>query len=127
MKIRVYYEDTDLGGVVYHANYLKFCERARSEAFFQKDKSPVVPEGHFVAQKITMNFIVPAKLGDMLEVRTTLLDLKGASFTLLQQIYKEEKEIFKCGVKLVFIDKERPVKIPDYLKKDLQTIFREYP
>jgi len=52
VKIRVYYEDTDAGGVVYHSNYLNFCERARSELFFQKELSPVLQNGHFVARKL---------------------------------------------------------------------------
>ncbi|MGD9625492.1 MAG: acyl-CoA thioesterase, partial [Arcobacter sp.] len=52
MKLRVYYEDTDAGGIVYHSNYLNFCERARSDVFFQKGFSPVLEGGHFVAKKI---------------------------------------------------------------------------
>ncbi len=127
MKIRVYYEDTDLGGVVYHANYLKFCERARSEAFFEAGKSPLVDKGHFVAKNITMDFFSPAKLGDMLEVRSYLVDLKGASFTLLQEIYNEDQKIFTAQVKLVFINEEKPVKMPAYLKNDLQIIFKAIP
>ncbi|MGE4457522.1 MAG: hotdog domain-containing protein, partial [Arcobacteraceae bacterium] len=52
MQIRVYYEDTDTGGVVYHSNYLNFCERARSEAFFRLGMSPELSSGHFVAKRI---------------------------------------------------------------------------
>jgi len=104
MKIRVYYEDTDTGGVVYHSNYLNFCERARSEAFFAKGMTPVLENGHFVARKVNADFYKSAKLGDMLEVKTGLIQMKAASFTLVQEIYKEEEKIFELEILLVYID-----------------------
>lgn len=104
MKIRVYYEDTDTGGVVYHSNYLNFCERARSEAFFAKGMTPVLENGHFVARKVNADFYKSAKLGDMLEVKTRLIQMKAASFTLAQEIYKEEEKIFELEILLVYID-----------------------
>ncbi len=104
MKIRVYYEDTDTGGVVYHSNYLNFCERARSEAFFDKGLTPVLESGHFVARKVNADFYKSAKLGDMLEVKTHLISMKAASFTLSQEIYKENNKIFELEILLVYID-----------------------
>jgi len=104
MNIRVYYEDTDTGGVVYHSNYLNFCERARSEAFFDKGMTPVLENGHFVARKVTADFYKSAKLGDMLEVKTRLIEMKAASFVLLQEIYKEKEKIFELEILLVYID-----------------------
>ena len=104
MKIRVYYEDTDTGGVVYHSNYLNFCERARSEAFFAKGMTPVLENGHFVARKVNADFYKSAKLGDMLDVKTRLIQMKAASFTLNQEIYKEEEKIFELEILLVYID-----------------------
>jgi len=83
MKIRVYYEDTDVGGVVYHANYLNFCERARSDAFFQKDLMPILDNGHFVARRVVADYLSSAKLGDLLDVKTKLLEMKAASFVLI--------------------------------------------
>ncbi|ELU3172915.1 acyl-CoA thioesterase, partial [Campylobacter jejuni] len=66
MKMRVYYEDTDAGGVVYHSNYLKFCERVRSEIFFNKKVDIFdASKGHFLLAKANCNFLKPAKLGDM--------------------------------------------------------------
>ena len=100
MKIRVYYEDTDTGGVVYHSNYLNFCERARSEAFFRLGMSPELSSGHFVAKRIEADYIASAKLGDLLEVRTELLDMKGASFVLKQTITKEEKRFLNLLFRL---------------------------
>lgn len=71
MKMRVYYEDTDAGGVVYHSNYLKFCERARSEIFFNKKVDIFdASKGHFLLAKANCNFLKPAKLGDMIEIKT---------------------------------------------------------
>jgi len=104
VKIRVYYEDTDTGGVVYHSNYLNFCERARSEAFFDKGLTPVLESGHFVARKVNADFYKSAKLGDMLEVKTHLISMKAASFTLSQEIYKENNKIFELEILLVYID-----------------------
>jgi len=104
MNIRVYYEDTDTGGVVYHSNYLNFCERARSEAFFDKEMTPVLENGHFVARKVTADFYKSAKLGDMLEVKTRLIEMKAASFALAQEIYKEKEKIFELEILLVYID-----------------------
>jgi acyl-CoA thioester hydrolase len=103
MKIRVYYEDTDLGGVVYHANYLKFCERARSELFFQKGLSPVLKGGHFVARSLEADYIKPARFADELEVETELLSLKRASFTLLQRIFRGDEKLFEMTIKLAYL------------------------
>ena len=62
MQLRVYYEDTDTGGVVYHSNYLNFCERARSELFFQRGLSPHKTNAFFVVSHIDAKFIKPAHL-----------------------------------------------------------------
>jgi acyl-CoA thioester hydrolase len=103
LKIRVYYEDTDLGGVVYHSNYLNFCERARSELFFSRGQSPVLNEGHFVAKSLEAEYIRPALFGDILEVKTELLSLKYASFTLQQTIYRGEEKLFAMKIKLAYL------------------------
>lgn len=103
VRIRVYYEDTDLGGVVYHSNYLNFCERARSELFFAKGKSPVLAEGHFVAKSLEADYIKPALFGDLLEVKTELLSLRFASFTLKQSIYRGEEKLFAMKIKLAYL------------------------
>ena len=104
MKIRVYYEDTDVGGVVYHSNYLNFCERARSEAFFKRSMSPVLKDGHFVARKVNADFFKSAKLGDMLDIQTQLMEMKAASFTLRQTIFRDSEKIFELEILLVHID-----------------------
>lgn len=117
MKIRVYYEDTDLGGVVYHANYLKFCERARSEAFFKDGDSPFTEDGHFLVRDLQCKFIASATLGDELEVRSNVLSFKGASFLINQKIFKDEKEIFTADLNLVYVCGTRPKKIPKEMRE----------
>ncbi len=104
MQIRVYYEDTDLGGVVYHSNYLNFCERARSEVFFEKEITPVLKNGHFVARKVIANYMASAKLGDILDIKSSLLKMKSASFILQQTIFKNDKKIFDLEITLAYID-----------------------
>jgi len=119
MQIRVYYEDTDTGGVVYHANYLKFCERARSEAFYVKGLTPELEDGHFVARKLTADYITSAKLGDRLEVKSRLVSMKGASFVVKQDIYRDEKIIFSLEISLVYISFEGKPKKIDVVTRDL--------
>jgi len=115
VKIRVYYEDTDTGKIVYHSNYLNFCERARSEAFYIKGITPELRNGHFVAKKLNANYISSAILGDLLDVTTELLEMKSASFRLLQKIYKDERVIFEMEITLAYIDFTGK---PQRLKKD---------
>ena len=124
MKIRVYYEDTDTGGVVYHSNYLNFCERARSEAFFDKGMTPVLQNGHFVARRVNADFYKSAKLGDMLEIKTKLVEMKAASFTLSQEIYKNGDKIFELEILLVYIDFNAKVqRLNDATKKLIFSLF----
>ena len=104
MKLRVYYEDTDVGGVVYYANYLKFCERARSEVFFTKGLSPILKEGHFVVKNVHASYHTSAYLGDLLHVRTILKELKKVSFVLHQEVYRDDTKLFEMDVTLVFVD-----------------------
>ena len=120
MKIRVYYEDTDAGGVVYHANYLKFCERARSEIFFRKNLKPIFDGYHFVVKSIQADFIAPARLGDLLVVKTRTLELKKASIVLLQEIFLETKLIFKTIMIVVCIKNGKIVRIPEYFANTIK-------
>ncbi len=123
MQIRIYYEDTDAGGIVYHTNYLKYCERARSEIFFQAGEKPLDGEqSGFVVKNINANFMGVAELGDMVEVKTELLQERSASILLQQSIYKYEKIIFSMEIQLVFVRNGRPKAIPLSLKKFFVTL-----
>lgn len=120
MKIRIYYEDTDAGGIVYHTNYIKYCERARSELFFQQGLTPTDGDlSGFVVKNINANFIGRAVLGDMLHVTTELLHKKKASLVLKQSVFKEEEKIFEMEVTLVFVRAGKPSKIPDHMSEIL--------
>ena len=123
MQVRVYYEDTDAGGVVYHSNYLNFCERARSEFFFNKGFSPIIDDAHFVVRKIDCDFLSPALFGDTLFVKTNILNMKNASLTLLQEITRENKVIFKATIMLVLVKNSKVQKINKDIKTFLNSVF----
>lgn len=123
MLIRVYYDDTDAAGIVYHANYLIFCERARSELFFEKDWSPAMNGGHFVVKRIEAEYKKPAKLGDMIEVKHKIIDMKNTSLTLKQAIWLESTVLFEMVSVLVFVVDSKPTKISDEVKEFLKNTF----
>jgi acyl-CoA thioester hydrolase len=123
MQIRVYYEDTDAGGIVYHSNYLNFCERARSEYFFKKDMLPIVEEAHFVVRKMSCDFIASAKFGDLINVTTKVTKMKGSSFELEHEIYKDEVLLFKATVLLVLVDNSRVKRLTKDIQDLLNSLF----
>ncbi len=115
MKIRIYYEDTDAAGIVYHANFIKYCERARSEIFFsqgfylQNEQS----NEHFVVRSINSNFLKVAFLGDMLEVTTDIVERKNSSVILRQEILRGDELICTFDVVLVYVKEYKAVRVPD--------------
>jgi len=110
MKIRVYYDSTDAGGIVYHTEYIKFCEQARSEIFFRHNIF-FENEGYIV-KELNAKYIKSAKLADLLEIKTSLKDIKKASINLHQEIYKENEKIFEIDLSLVYIKNGKISKIP---------------
>ena len=115
MKIRIYYEDTDAGGIVYHTNYIKYCERARSELFFSQGIKPLAGEASgFIVSNLNADFLSSATLGDMLEVKSHILELKRTTMLLKQEIYKEEQRIFSMEIKLAYIAKGKVSRIPPH-------------
>ncbi len=119
MKIRVYYEDTDVGGVVYHANYLKFCERARSEIFFERDLMPYSEDGHFFIKSLQAKYIQSAKLGELLDVKTRLEKVSVASFVVHQEVWRDESKLFSMDITIVYVDGNGKVKRFDDREKAL--------
>jgi acyl-CoA thioester hydrolase len=114
MKIRVYYEDTDAGGIVYHTNYIKYCERARSEIFFQRNMTPTLGDkSGFVVRDIKASFLATSVLGDTLDVTTSILTVKNSSLVLLQEVWKEKLKIFSMEIVLVYVDDGKPCRIPE--------------
>ncbi len=118
MKRRIYYNNTDAGGVVYHTEYIKFCEQARSEIFFQKGINFTQNSG-YVVKELNAKYIKSAKLGDLIEIKTSLIKLKKASITLLQEIFLENEKIFSLNITLVYIENSKISKIP---KKHLEVL-----
>ena len=110
MKRRIYYDSTDAGGIVYHTEYLKFCEQARSEIFFEK--GIFFENEGYVVKNINANFINSAKLGDIIEIKTYLKEIKKASLKILQQIYKHNQKIFEAEILLAYIKNGKLSKIP---------------
>ena len=115
--IRVYYEDTDLAGVVYYANYLRFIERARTEWARERGVDQVrmrEEEGLvFVVRRIEADYLSPARFDDLLEVRTEVVEVSGARATLAQEVWREERRLFAARVVLVALDAGgRPRRIP---------------
>lgn len=118
MKIRVYYEDTDAGGIVYHTNYIKYCERARSEVFFEQNIKPTLGESSgFVVRNINANYLATSTLGDMLEVSSRILTLKNSSLVLLQEIWKDGLKVFSMEIVLVYLDNHKPCHIPEVFRE----------
>lgn len=115
IQFRIYYEDTDCGGVVYYANYLKFCERARSELFFQKGLSPHKNDEFFVVKSIQADYIKSAVFGDMINVSTKLVEKKAASLIMYQEVSRNGELLFKGTFKLAFLKNFKPSKIPSEL------------
>ena len=112
MKIRVYYEDTDIGGVVYYANYLKFCERARSNIFFERGLSPHNGDEFFVVKKVEADYIKSATFADQLEVTSKVISKKAASLEIYHEIFREDELLFTAKIKLAFLKNFKPAKIP---------------
>ena len=104
----VFYEDTDMGGRVYHANYLKFVERGRSKLLEYLNINQRVllleEKNFFIVKNIGADFLSPAYFGDKLVIFTTLIELKRASMILKQKILKDNKKIFDCDVRLALLN-----------------------
>lgn len=101
LRVRIYYEDTDSGGIVYHSNYIKFCERARSEIVFASGIE-FNENRHFVVTKLEANYLKPAVLGDVLDVETKLIKVGAVSLTLAQDIYRVANIKSECERELLF-------------------------
>ncbi|MDR1285269.1 MAG: YbgC/FadM family acyl-CoA thioesterase [Campylobacteraceae bacterium] len=117
MKIRIYYEDTDAGGVVYHTNYIKYCERARSQMFYDDGKKLGENNCHFVVKKIDAEYFKPAYLGDLIEVKTEVLELKGTCVNVLHTIYRGEEKLFSAKILIVFVSDFKPTRLPNDIRE----------
>ena len=126
-KLKVFYEDTDSGGVVYYANYLKFFERARTEAITEiglSNKKLLEENGIFIIVKsCNIEYRRPAKLEDQLEIKSNIISISNTSFKMRQKAFRDKELITDCEIHLVIVDgKGKPSKIPEILKKKLEKL-----
>ena len=127
-KVKVYYEDTDAGGVVYYANYLKFLERARTEALvtlgFNNKKIKEDFGALIIVKSCNIEYKISARLEDELSVRSFVKSVRKTSFFMNQFISRGDDLIAEAKVHLVFVNKVgKPLKIPDNLFEDLKPYF----
>ena len=122
--VKVYYEDTDAGGVVYYANYLKFLERARSEAIYSLGYTNLSILENFgillIVKSCNIEYVSPAKLEDKIQIFSSIASFNKASFVIIQNIKKDDNLIVKAILKLVTVNQAgKPIKIPPILEKKL--------
>jgi acyl-CoA thioester hydrolase len=126
MPVRVYYEDTDFTGIVYHANYLRFMERGRTNylrliganhrALFEAAQQEA-PGFAFVVRSLHVDFLKPARMDDLLDVLTTPVEVKGASIALQQQIMRGDELLIDAKVRVAFVSEGRARPIPRPLRQ----------
>src|SRR5947209_8399246 len=125
MHVRVYYEDTDFSGIVYHANYLRFMERGRTnhlrlmgasqQTLFEQAQEET-PGFAFVVRSMQLDFLRPARMDDVLDVMTWPVAVKGASITLAQEVRRAGEVLVKAEVRVAFICNGRAQPIPKSLR-----------
>ena len=125
LTVRVYYEDTDFTGIVYHANYLRYMERGRTNylrligvdhrALFEATEREA-PGFAFVVRSMTLDFLKPARMDDVLEVVTEPEQVKGASITLRQRVMRGDELLVEAHVRVAFISGGRARPIPKPLR-----------
>jgi acyl-CoA thioester hydrolase len=126
MQVRVYYEDTDFTGIVYHANYLRFMERGRTNylrllgadhrALFEQ-ASAEAPGFHFVVRHMDLDFIRPAQMDDILTVETKPSEVRGASITLHQKVLRDDELLIEAKVQVAFVSQGKAQRIPKPLRE----------
>ena len=126
-NVKVYYEDTDSGGVVYYANYLKYLERARTEALSTIGLSNTKIKNDFgaliIVKSCNISYIKSAFIEDNLEIKSDIKEITKTSFFMSQKVFKGNDQITDAEIHLVTIDKKgKPVKIPETLKVELEKL-----
>jgi acyl-CoA thioester hydrolase len=127
--VRVYYEDTDVAGIVYYANYLKFAERARTEALRMAgiEQSELMREEGvgFVVRRCNADFLKPAKLDDLLTIETRLHDIGKVSIVMKQVIRRGEEALVELDIKLAVVGRDMSlVSLPPRIRSALNKLFK---
>ncbi len=127
--VRVYFEDTDAGGVAYHASYVRWCERGRTDflrllgtdARRLIDGSDSLAPAAFVVRRMSFDFARPAKMDDVLEVITTVKELGGASVTLNQQVHRDGVRLCEADVTVVLVSVSgKPLRLSDAIRTAME-------
>ena len=120
LPIRVYYEDTDFSGAVYHSNYLKFCERARSDCLrlLGIHHSEMHGTASFVVRRMVCDFLKPAMIDNLLEVETRFVEFAGARMELTQTVMRSGEKLFEARVTVALVDgRGKPKRLPPEMTK----------
>ena len=121
LPVRVYYEDTDFSGVVYHANYLRFLERGRTELLRSAgvDQSILHSEPGgiiFAVRHMTVDYLKPARMDDILTVETVTSEIRGASLRMGQRILRDGTVLLTAEVHVAVLANGKPARLPDHLR-----------
>lgn len=124
LDLRVYYEDTDFSGFVYHASYLRFMERGRTELLraLAGDQSDLHREARglvFVVRRMNLDFLRPARMDDQLAILTRTRALRGASMQLVQEVRRDDALLVAADVTVACVRDGRAVRLPDTLRRRL--------
>lgn len=122
LSLRVYYEDTDFSGFVYHASYLRFLERGRTELLrdLVGDQSDLHQEARgllFVVRKMSLDFLKPARMDDLLTVLTRTREVRGASMHLAQEVRRGEAVLVSAEVVVACVREGRAIRLPEGLRR----------
>lgn len=123
MELRVFYDDTDANGIVYHTNYIKYCDRARLEYFFENNISLIEDNSFLVIRNLDCKFYIPAKLGDILYVSSRIDKITSISVSVYHKITNANNEkIFSMNIQLVYTGNNKPKKLPN----ELTELFKKF-
>lgn len=130
--VRIYYEDTDLSGLVYHANYLRYAERARSDMLrllgIDQRAASEAGEGHYAVAEANVRFLRPARLDDSLLVQTRCVELGAASVRLAQQVYRGDDLLVELAIRVGFIGPDgRPRRQPQPWRDAMTPFIHPHP
>ena len=134
---RIYYEDTDAGGIVYHANFLNYAERGRTEMLRSLGHSNIElqkdPGLLFIVRKATVDYLSPGFLEDDLEIHTSVTEMRNTSLILKQSIFRPKDDTLLCDTEIVLVcvgtnlgkdggpKHMKPIRIPDTVRKEFET------
>jgi acyl-CoA thioester hydrolase len=126
LTLRIYYEDTDFSGAVYHANYLRFLERARTEwvrgtGFDQRAAFAATPPLSFVVRRLSIDYLKPAFMDDVITVETRLIEARGASLLLSQDVLRGVERLVEAKVLVASLAGGRPTRLPREIVEALPT------